>query len=564
MQEGRTSLAIGPRRRERRFGALSARKGLAMSAMPRPAGETGQALVKVADLDDLAAKGLKVVKVGRKQIVLFRTDSGIYACNNRCPHEGYPLAEGNIADGCVLTCNWHNWKFDLESGETLIGGDRLRRYPVTLRGREIWLDVGDPPAEETVARALENLHDCFRREETLRMARELARLQRAGGDPLDGVRAAFAWTHERLEFGATHAQGAAADWLTLRERHGRDDAERLAALVEIIGHLCHDTLRERSYPYSQAQAAYAPEALVAAIEAEDEAAAVAQVRGALAEGVGFAGLEGPLCRAALAHYNDFGHSLIYVVKTGELIGRLGESAATPLLLALARSLVNAFREDLIPEFRGYADALAAWDGRGAARPAAADFIGRSAKRAMALAVEASGDPRRLYRTLLEAGAWNMLHFDLAYQARTDGPISQNVGWLDFTHHITFANAVRVACERHPELWPAGLLQMACFVGRNAAYVDRELDTSAWRVSDPAAFLEARLRALFDHGQPEFIVSCHLMKILAATEAEVAAAPDAAFAPVLLAAVNRFLQSPLKRRHGLRAARQALDFVGIED
>jgi hypothetical protein len=183
---------------------------------------------------------------------------------------------------------------------------------------------------------------------------------------------------------------------------------------------------------------------------------------------------------------------------------------------------------------------------------------------MALTAEASGDPEGLYRVLLEAGAWTMLHFDLAYQARTDGQISHNVNWLSFTHHITFANAVRVACQRYPELWPQGLLQMACFVGRNAAYVDRELNTSEWRVDQPAAFLETHLRSLFDHGQPEFIVSSHLMKILAATEAEVAAAPDAAFVPVLLAAVNRFLGSPLKRRHSLRSAKQALDFVGIED
>ncbi len=540
-----------------------------MTAMPQAAGDTGESLVgeslvKVANLDDLARKGLKVVKVGRKQIVLFRTETGIYACNNRCPHEGYPLAEGHLADGCVLTCNWHNWKFDLETGETLIGGDRLRRYPVAVVGSEIWLDVSDPPAGATIARALENLHDCFRNEETIRMARELARLQRAGGDPLDAVRAAFAWSHDRLEFGAQHSQGAAADWLALRARHARDDAERLAALIEIIGHLCYDTLREPSYPYSQALAAYEPENLVAAIEAEDEDAAVAQIRGGLAEGVGVTGLERALCRAALAHYNDFGHSLIYVIKTGELIARLGEASAEPLLLALVRALVNAFREDLIPEFRSYADALAAWDGSGAAQPSAKDFIRLNAKRAMALAVEASGDPQRLYRALLEAGAWNMLHFDLSYQARTDGPISQNVGWLSFTHHITFANAVRVACGRYPELWPQGLLQMACFVGRNAAYVDRDLDTSQWRVGEPAAFLESRLRSLFDHGQPEHIVASHLMKILAATEAEVAAAPQAAFVPVLLAAVNRFLASPLKRRHGLRSARQALDFVEIED
>ncbi len=521
-------------------------------------------LVPAGDLDELARKGAKIVKAGRKQIVVFKTATGLYACNNRCPHEGYPLIEGSLADGCVLTCNWHNWKFDLESGETLIGGDRLRRYPVTVRDGQVWIDVSDPPAAEVIAHALDNLHACFRREETVRMARELARLQRAGGDPLEGVRAAFRWTHEHLEFGALHSQGAAADWLALRESHARDEAERLVPLVEIVGHLCHDSLREHHYPFTQTRAAFDPEALAAAIEDEDEDAAVALVHGALAEGRGFEALRRPLSQAALAHYNDFGHSLIYVNKTGELIGRLGEEVAEPVLLALVRALVNAFREDLIPEFRSYAGALAAWDGTGTKRPVADDFAGLDAKRAMALAVEASGDPEGLYRVLLEAGAWGMLHFDLRHQDRADGPVSQNVTWLSFTHHITFANAVRTACEALPDLWPQGLLQMACFVGRNGRYVDGGQDTGDWAVDDPRGFLDRALHGLLDHGQPEFIVSAHLMKILAAVRAEVEAAPDASFAPVLLAAANRFLNAPLKRRHTLRSANQALDFVGIED
>jgi len=450
----------------------------------------------------LKTAGKKVIKAAGKQVLLISRNGKTFACNNRCPHEGYPLAEGKITGGCVLTCNWHNWKFDLESGETLIGGDRLRRYPVVVKGREIWLDVSDPPAEAVIARALENLHDCFRREEIVRMAREIARLQRAGGDPLDAVRAAFEWTYERLEFGAAHSQGAAADWLALRERYARDESEQLAALVEIIGHLCHDTLRERSYPYSRARAPYDPQTLVAAIEAEDEESAVAQILGALADGVDLDALERPLCQAALAHYNDFGHSLIYVVKTRELIARLGRSAAEPLLLSLVRSLVNASREDLIPEFRSYARELAAWEGTGTTGLAAEDFRGLSAKRAMALCHQASGDPEGLYRALLGAGVWNMLQFDLTYQARSDGSVSDNVGWLDFTHHITFANAVRTACGRLPELWPQGLLQMACFVGRNAAYVDADLETEEWRVEDPAALSESSLRGLLRHAPPE--------------------------------------------------------------
>jgi len=521
-------------------------------------------LVRVGNLADLAEAGRKVVKVGAKQIVLFHGANGVYACNNRCPHEGYPLMEGKLTDGCILTCNWHNWKFDLERGETLVGGDRLRRYPVELRDGEIWLDVSDPPPQERANAALASLRDSFRRHEYDRMAREISRLALAGADPLDAVRGAIHWTHDRFEFGTTHAHAAAADWLALRDgSNGTDDAGRLVPLVEIVGHLAWDSLREPVYPYPAGSTPYDAEALVAAIEAEDEAAAAALLHGALEAGLGFAELERPLAEAALAHYQDFGHSLIYVLKTGQLIGRLGADAAEPLLLALVRSLIYASREDLIPEFRAYGPTLAAWDGSGTRPAVAEDFTRLPVAKALARAAESSADPEALYHALLGASAWQFLHFDLAVQDRSDGPVSKNVGWLDFTHEITFANAVRELCTTYPELWPRGLLQMACFLGRNAGFTDPEQDTGQWRVEDGGRFFEGAFARLLDHGEFEYIVSCHHVKLLSAARAEVAAAPDAPWVPTLLAALNRFLNAPLKRKHALRTARQAIAFVALE-
>jgi nitrite reductase/ring-hydroxylating ferredoxin subunit len=34
----------------------------------------------------------------------------VYAADNRCPHQGYVLKDGDIR-GDVLACAWHNWKF---------------------------------------------------------------------------------------------------------------------------------------------------------------------------------------------------------------------------------------------------------------------------------------------------------------------------------------------------------------------------------------------------------------------------------------------------------------------
>ena len=103
---------------------------------------------------ELKAKGRKVVRRAGKQVLLIVAENKLFAIANRCPHEGYPLSEGTEGPGCVLTCNWHNWKFDLASGEALVGRDPVRTYRLELRDGEIFVDLSDPPAEDqTQARA---------------------------------------------------------------------------------------------------------------------------------------------------------------------------------------------------------------------------------------------------------------------------------------------------------------------------------------------------------------------------------------------------------------------------
>jgi hypothetical protein len=331
-----------------------------------------------------------------------------------------------------------------------------------------------------------------------------------------------------------------------------------------------DCLREPAYPFTAEALPYDEAAFAAALESQDENDAVALMRGALADGLRFTDLERDLTAAALRHYADFGHSLIYVVHTGRLINRLGPRVEVPLLLALVRSLVNASCEDLIPEFRGYAKALRAWPrGNGEARSGEAgfaDMLDRSIDATMAVVTRrAEHVPvEDLYDALLAACAMNLLRYDVHYQERTDNSVAHNIGWLDFTHGVTFANAVRLQCRKFPELWPQGLLQMACFVGRNSGFVDRSVAIDDWRVRDEESFERQCLGRIMDHGEPDYIHSSHLVKTFMAAREEVAAGPREETATAVLAAVNRYFAAPLKRKHAKRTAHQALDFVALED
>ena len=518
--------------------------------------------IDVLGVDELSSSKCKVIRHEDKQIAVFQSGDKVYACNNRCPHEGYPLSEGTLSDGCILTCNWHNWKFDLEDGATLVGGDRLRRYPVKIELGRIHIDVSEPTTDSVVKQSIEDLLSSFDDHAYDQMAREIARIMKAGGDPIDSIRATIHHTFERFEYGMTHALAVSADWLQLYRLNDGDAAKQLTAVTEIVAYHAWDTQRQKSFPYSQEACDFNADAFVAAIENEDEALAVSHVRGALAAGANFDDLYESLVRAALAHYQDFGHSLIYVVKARSFVDSIGNDVLEPVLLTLVRSLVYASREDLIPEFKAYAPALATWT-RGA-NPLSLDVIKRGGVAPVLNEIATSGDDhQKCYEQLLEAASWQMLHMDLNYSLATSGPVQNNVGWLDFTHALTFANAVHQVCMDFPDLWPAGLLQIGCFLGRNGKYVNPAYDAESWKVNDPLSFATEMRDGVFDHGQFEYIVAAHILKLSHALAEEISLSPDAKWAPTAAAALNRFLNSPLKRKHPLRTANQALDMVSRE-
>jgi nitrite reductase/ring-hydroxylating ferredoxin subunit len=512
---------------------------------------------------DLGSDGRKLARHEGKQVLVIAQQGRVFAIANRCPHEGYPLSEGTIGPECVLTCNWHNWKFDLASGAALVGRDPVRTYAVEEHAGEILIDFRDPPAEECRARALRGIEAAILDNDRPRMAREVARLEHAGFDAREALVHAFRFCNGRLEDGMSHAHAAAADWLLLAAR-GETPAKRLAAELEPLGHLAWDTEGAAEFPYSETGAEWNAARFIAAAEAEDEATAVAYIRGALAQGLPYASLRSAIGEAALAHYADFGHCAIYTLKAGQLIERLGEEAAEPVLLALTRVLVRATREERLPEFRGYAKALAEWDRSAAAAARAPDFLGLSIDGALQRTLASAGRPmRELYDALLGAAAFNLLHFDTIFERASDNAIADNVGWLDFTHALTFANACRHICDERPDLWPRAALQLALFVGRNRKYVRAGEDMARWHVDDPREFLTDATTALYDHGIPEPIIACHRLKVLIALEDELRASPEAAWAGTACAAVNRYLHTPMKRHHGLRIAAQALDFVARE-
>jgi nitrite reductase/ring-hydroxylating ferredoxin subunit len=73
---------------------------------------------EVARAADVAAGGLKFVKLGGAQATLANCDGTFYAVARRCGHMNAPLDQGSLA-GHVLTCPLHYAQFDVRDGSVL-------------------------------------------------------------------------------------------------------------------------------------------------------------------------------------------------------------------------------------------------------------------------------------------------------------------------------------------------------------------------------------------------------------------------------------------------------------
>jgi nitrite reductase/ring-hydroxylating ferredoxin subunit len=97
---------------------------------------------RVARLDDLPVGKPTLVETEGARVVLSRVNDDVFACSDRCAHQGGPLSEGRL-DGTRLMCSWHGWMFDVTSGACLVPsrGGSIAVYPVTIEGGDVWIDL---------------------------------------------------------------------------------------------------------------------------------------------------------------------------------------------------------------------------------------------------------------------------------------------------------------------------------------------------------------------------------------------------------------------------------------
>lgn len=83
----------------------------------RAARDDSSEWVDVGAVDDCREGRARTAMVGTERVAVVRHAGGISCVSNVCRHQGGPLGEGRIVDGC-LTCPWHGYQYLPESGSS--------------------------------------------------------------------------------------------------------------------------------------------------------------------------------------------------------------------------------------------------------------------------------------------------------------------------------------------------------------------------------------------------------------------------------------------------------------
>lgn len=59
----------------------------------------------------------KIFTIGKERVAVFKYEGRISAVHNICKHQGGPLGEGKIVDGCI-TCPWHGYQYLPHNGQS--------------------------------------------------------------------------------------------------------------------------------------------------------------------------------------------------------------------------------------------------------------------------------------------------------------------------------------------------------------------------------------------------------------------------------------------------------------
>lgn len=444
--------------------------------------------IKIASKSALDEAGCKVFQANGHTLALFRTEAGLFAVDNRCPHMGFPLDKGSVRDG-ILTCHWHHARFDLATGGAFdLFADDVMAYPVSVEGDDVFVDLTSTrdPASYSKKRLQDGLEQNLR----LVVAKAVINLLKP-----DEPTTAITPFNIGLTFGSKYraggwAMGQTINTCMLNLVPHLNPADRPVALYQGLTAVARDT--EGMAPHFSIEPLPGPAVDFVTlkrwfrqfVEVRDNEGAERCLATAIHAGADDQQVGEMLFAAVTDHrYLTIGHVADFTNKALEALDQVGWAKAATVLPSLIPNYVRAVRMEERNEWRHPLDLVVILQTAFAKIPAAlAEGQGKTgAGHTLASSVPTllSDDPQAIVDLLLQmltdgvspndlaqmvsyGAARRMAHFHIA---------NEFSDWDTVLHTFTYANALQMGLRR------VGSLEMlrGVFDAAMSVYLDRFLN-----------------------------------------------------------------------------------------
>ncbi len=98
----------------------------------------------VGAADDFASGEARQIRVGARTLVIVRIEDDFYVLDDRCSHEDYSLAQGEVdAEDRTIECARHGAMFDLTDGtpQSFPATRPVARYDVAVRDGRVEVTI---------------------------------------------------------------------------------------------------------------------------------------------------------------------------------------------------------------------------------------------------------------------------------------------------------------------------------------------------------------------------------------------------------------------------------------
>ena len=96
--------------------------------------------LEVCNISEIEEDRAKIFTVKKERVAIFKYDGKLSAIHNVCKHQGGPLGEGKIIDGCI-TCPWHGYQYLPGNGQSPPPfTEKVATYELKLDGETVYIN----------------------------------------------------------------------------------------------------------------------------------------------------------------------------------------------------------------------------------------------------------------------------------------------------------------------------------------------------------------------------------------------------------------------------------------